>query len=816
MTSRNLSNRWLGVIGLAGTTAALALAQRRLLRQALPATNGKTTLDGLERPVEIIRDRWGVPHIYAKTAHDLFFAQGYVQAQDRLFQMDINRRVGLGRLSEVTGTMGLDFDRFARYLGWPRAAQAQIEGSSVLTRDALTAFAAGINAFIGRGQLPAEFSLLAYRPEPWGMLDSAAWGIVLAWGLSVNWESELLRSFLIEALGAEKAVALTPACDDDYATTLPASQVGQRLAAALLDTFRQAHTHLPLGALPVGRGIGSNNWVVSGEHTRSGRPHLANDPHLPPVFPAMWYATHLCGAGYHVAGFSLPGVPGIVIGHNEQVAWGVTNAFPDVQDIYIERFHPQDRSLYEVNGEWRPAEIVTERIRIRGRKSLEETVRYTRHGPIFSDLLPAQQADLSLRWSCYEKGDHLRTILETNRAMDGDSFHEALRHWSFASQNVVYADTAGKIGYTMPGYVPRRKRGDGLLPVPGWNDEYEWSGWIPFEELPSCQNPAEGYVATANNYVAGDQYPYLLTSEWLPDYRARRIRQLLEEALPVGLDLADHGRIQNDTLSLMAQRFLASALPLLATETPATANTAWALARLQNWNLEMRPNSVAATLYFGLLTHFTHEAIRQALGTAIAAELLVQDELQAGFPLMPFYEIAYEVAMRWLEAGGDAPDWVGDVRPLLPPALQKTVAVLHGERGTDPNRWQWGHFHRVAFQHQMARLPGVGRWWKPMSVPAGGDGFTVNQSDNSPHFPPDPVTIIASCRLIMDVGEWDACLASLPGGQSGQPASPHYQDRISEWQDGRYFPLLFSRGKVEEAGIGTLHLLPRKTTTDNK
>jgi penicillin amidase len=364
----------------------------------------------------------------------------------------------------------------------------------------------------------------------------------------------------------------------------------------------------------------------------------------------------------------------------------------------------------------------------------------------------------------------------------------------------------------MPGCVPRRKVGDGLLPVPGWTDEYEWEGWIPFAELPACTNPPEGIVATANNYVAGDHYPYLLTSEWLPDYRVRRIRQLLEAAKPDGLSLADHGRIQNDVVSVMAQRFLATALPILHDAVFADPDAIWAREQLQNWDREMRPNSVAATLYFGLLTHFTHAAIEQALGLVLARQLLAHDELQAGFPLMPFYEIAYEVTMRWLEAGPDAPDWVSDVRPLLAHALLKTLAILRRECGRNPREWhwslhsQWGHFHRISFQHQMSRLPGLGRLWKPLTVAAAGDGFTVNQSDLSPHFPPDPVTIIASCRLIMDVGEWDACLAALPGGQSGQPASPHYQDRIAEWQDGRYFPLLFSRERVEAAADGVLKL----------
>ncbi len=806
MTSRNPSdrpslNKWLALPVVAATGAlGVTVAARRLMRRPVPRPDGRLALDGLRAPVEIIRDTWGVPHIYASNDDDLFFAQGFVQAQDRLFQMDVNRRLGLGRLAEVTGPLGLPLDKFARHLAWPRAAQAQADSDDDDTRAAIEAYAAGVNAFIATQPLPAEFRVLAYRPEPWDALATSAWGTVLAWGLSCNWETELLRAWLIGELGPERAADLTPVYDPGYTTTLPDEQVGQRLAEGLLVAFRETVAHGPVGVPMFGQGLGSNNWVVSGERTATGRPQLANDPHLPPVFPAIWYACHLAGGSYNVAGFTLPGVPGVVIGHNDHCAWGITNAFPDVQDVYIEHFHPDDPARYEVDGAWHTADITEETIHVRGLRDVRLTLRATRHGPVFSDILPGDHADLSFDWTIFHGGSHLRAVLATNRATGWPSFREGLRHWSFPGQNVVYADTSGTIAYMMPGLVPRRRKGDGLAPVPGWVTDFDWNGFIPFEELPVYVNPPEGFLATANNCMAGDSYPYLLTGEWLTDYRVRRIRELL--AANPALTLDDHKRIQTESISLMARRFLAAALPVARVD-HAPDDLRDALDRLAAWDGDMAEDSIPATLHFGWLVHFTRAAVAQAVGPERAATLLAKGE-QVGFPFMPFYEIGYELALRWLE--GDAPAWIGDVRPLLLPALRETLAVLRAKAGRDPAAWAWGRLHRVSFEHEMTRLPGIGRLWKPITIAAPGDGYTINQSDLSPHFPPDPATIIASCRLIMDVGAWDECLAALPGGQSGHPASPHYQDRIAEWRAGEYFPLLFSRQRVLAAAVGTWHL----------
>lgn len=797
-----------GSLGLAGGLAGTVYLTRRLLQRSLPQISGSRTLSGLRRPVEIIRDRWGVPHIYAKTEEDLFFAQGYVQAQDRLFQMDANRRVGSGRLSEIVGPLGVETDRFARICGWHRAAQAQVAGimKDEETRAVSEAFAAGVNAFMQEERLPLEFSLLAYRPEPWTPFDGSAWGAVLAWGLSVNWQTELLRARLVETLGPQKAADLTPSYDGYAPTILPATEVGAGLSEALLEAFRRVVSEVPLGSVPSGAGLGSNNWVLGGDWTTTGRPMLANDPHLPPVFPTLWYENHLVGGRYNVTGFTTPGVPGVIIGHNEHVAWGITNAFPDVQDLYVERFHPHDPLLYDADGHWQTAEERREVIHVRGQRSpVEENVRYTRHGPIISGLVPGEERQLALRWACHDENNHVRAMLGVCRATGWDSFRDALRDWAFPPQNIVYADISGNVGYAMPGRVPLRAKGEGLVPVPGWTGEYEWRGWIAPEALPSLFNPSPGYIVTANNRVAGDDYPYFLGGEWQPPYRARRIAQLIETLAP--LDVADNARIQTDTVSLLALRFVALALPhlqghaLLAQSDVAGR----AASLLQEWDGDMRPDRAAPAVAYGWLVCFVHAAMEMAVGKDLAQELLSPGELEE-FPTVPFHEIAYELAVRWLDAG--APDWIGDVAGLLPAAIEEALSLLQKTLGPDAGDWRWGDLHYVEIHNHLTRIPGLGRLWRPRSFPIGGDGFSVNQAEVPPRFPPGPVHVIASCRMIVDVGAWDNSLSTLPGGQSGHPASDHYQDSVEEWLQGRYHPMLFSRDRVEAEAEGRLILQP--------
>lgn len=814
MTSRKPRNimssnrlRWMaavGAAGLGGIAVALNYATRRALNNALPVVSGERVVAGMRQPVEILRDSWGIPHIYAQTEEDLFFAQGYVQAQDRLFQMDAQRRIGHGRLSEIAGPLGIPSDRLARYCGWHKAAGAQLRG---IKRDPETkamteAFAAGVNAYITEGHLPAEYQVLACTPEPWRPIDGCAWGAVLAWGLSVNWQTELLRLQLITALGPEKAADLMPAYGQNYQTIYPNAQTGQRLGAELREAFQRTAAQLPFANLVGGSGLGSNNWVVAGRRTVSGRPMLANDPHLPPLFPALWYENHLVGGRFNVTGFTSPGVPGVIIGHNERVAWGITNGYPDIQDLYVERFHASDSLLYEVDGNWRRAQEVEEVIHVRGRRApLVERVRHTHHGPVLSDMLaheerPPEPYALALRWTSYEENNHLRAIIGMCRAANWATFDEATRDWGFPPQNVVYADVDGNISYVMPGLVPRRRAGAGMAPAPGWTSDSDWRGWIEHDELPHLFNPAQGYIVTANNRVTGDDDPALLNSEWLPPYRAQRIAALLESLTP--LDVAQHARIQTDTVSLPVQRFVSLALDSLdeATRQSLGVDATEALTRLQDWDGDMRADTDAPSLAFGWMVCFLRAAIFQAVGEPLGRQLLDENGI-AEIPTHPFHEISFELALRWLAEG--APSWVGDVRQLAPAALEQALQQLRKHRGWRKHWPTWGKLHYVELHSYISRIPAVGRLWKPLTYPLGGDSFTVNQARVAPHLPPGGAHVIASCRMILDVGAWDNSVSVLPGGQSGHPASDHYQDSVDDWLEGKYHPMLYSRERVELA-----------------
>ncbi len=812
MSSRRSARLAIISAGVAGSLLAVQYGLRRYLRQSLPQTSGSQTLLGLEQPVEIIRDSWGVPHLYARNEHDLFFAQGFVHAQDRLFQMDVNRRIGLGRLSEIAGPMALPTDRMARILGWPRAVEATMRGlvADAEASAALQAYTAGVNAFITHCKLPPPFTLLAYQPEPWLPRDCAAWGIVLAWGLSANWETELVRARLVAALGPEKAADLTPGYTADYPTILPGEMMDGRLARELQLAYQEAARRLPVTVSPAG----SNNWVVGRALTATGRPILANDPHLPPLFPAIWYENHLQGGRYHVTGFTTPGVPGVVLGHNDSIAWGLTNAFPDIQDLYVEEFHPDDPTLYRAGDEWLPAEVLHEEIRVRGRRQpVVQEVRYTRHGPLITALAPDAPGEVALCWAAHQPNNHFGAFLGMNRAGDWESFCVALQEWGFPSQNVVYADIAGHIGYKMPGKVPLRRNHAGLTPVSGADDQTAWAGWLPFDELPQLVNPPDGLIVTANNRVTDDAYPHLLTGEWLPPYRAERIRRLLTGGEP--LTLSACGRIQNDVVSLMARRFLGLALPGLKATMPANNPLLeQAVILLDHWhNLaadseSMESQLVAPTLYFAWQGAFARDVMVRALGDELAGELLAPP-LSPELPAGPFFEIALELAVTWLKDG--APGWVGDVQPLLLPSLLRALQQLQKALGPELSSWRWGRLHQIHFHHLLARLPALGRMWKPLTVPAAGDGFTVNQAESLPLLPPSPVRVIASCRLLMDVGDWDSCLSALAGGQCEHPASPHYQDGLAEWRNGRYHPMLFTQERVRQAAVNTLRLEPEQS-----
>jgi penicillin amidase len=780
------------------------------LRRSLPATNGTVAQRSVTGAVEIMRDERGIPYIFAPTDRDAFYALGYVHAQDRLWQMEMQRRIGAGTLAEALGEAALETDQFLRTLGTYRSAQSAWDNLTGAPRDALVAYAEGVNAYLAEGHgLPPEFVILGFEPAPWQPVDSLVWAKMMAWNLGDSWGDDVFRAALAARLGPERAAELLPAYPADGPVILPPdapmperivsapgptrseTPIEQAQAGALLETRDFLRRSLGLG----GKHIGSNNWVVGGERTASGRPLVANDPHLGAQIPSIWYLAGMHGDKLHAVGATLPGLPAVVIGHNENIAWGVTNFGPDVQDLFIEKINPANPNQYEVNGQWVDMAIAAETIRVKGEdEPVQWAARATRHGPLISDATDERGQALALRWPALDPADTtIVAFLGINYAANWEEFTQALSAYVAPVQNFVYADTAGNIGYYGPGKIPIRAGGDGSQPAPGWTDEYAWSGYIPFEDLPHAYNPEQGYIATANNRVTPDDYPYFLTHDWADPYRAQRIVELLTEKS--GLTPDDMARIQGDQQSAQARELL----PLLLEVQPEGKEQEDALALLRAWDGTISADSAAALVY---------EAWYKALH-----QTLLGDDLGGDLG-----EDVTENHRPRLIAGilkGEAGPWCDDV--LTPDkedcptiarvALGVALEGLAKTQGEDMAKWRWGDAHKTQFPHNPFSQVDMLKRFFHRSVETGGDNFTVN---------PSPYAIgedfssrwLPSYRQIIDVGDWDNSRFMHTTGQSGNALSAHYADLIAQWQKVEYAPMLWSREKVEQAAKSTLRLTP--------
>ena len=795
---------------LVGCLLSVGLAW--LGRRRRPTLEGRLNLRGLRAPVEVLRDTWGIPHIYASNDRDALFAQGYVHAQDRLWQMDFNRRLVAGRLAEVLGSLALPLDRWMRILTLRRVAEQEVFLLGAAARVELEAYADGINAFIRQGRLPIEFTLLRYKPGMWSLADSLSWVKLIAWALSVNWETELLRAHLIARLGAEHVAELEPAYRECWPRIVPPGS-----DAAGADSWLVS---------PAQRGLGSNNWVVNGTRTTSGHPLLANDMHLPMLIPSIWYENHLVGDGLNVTGVTFPGIPGVVAGHNQYVAWGFTNGFPDVQDLYIEHVRRSNdgRVQVEFNGEWYEAQVLHEMIRVKGGHSYSQEVVITRHGPIIIELCPefAGEQPLALRWTALEPDRMIEALFAVNRAQNCHQVREGLRHWSAPVQNVVYADTQGNIGYSFPGRVPIRARGNGQLPVPGWTDEYEWLGYIPFDELPHVYNPAQGYIATANNRVVGDDYPYYLGRETMMGVRAQRIVELITSRDK--LDVAFMQRMQFDQLSHTAQ-VIASYLGQLAVEEDELADV---VRMMRDWDGQLAAESPAAAVYevfvrqiipLMLTAKLNSTPQRETGSTAPALDAANLASRYAGrgptAPLVAERSLFGERALEWLQQSLADPSshWFdlgqGERRDeVLRLALRRTVDYLKERLGPGIDTWAWGKLHCLLYRHTLGELDVLAPFFNRGPFPLGGDGTTLWATLTNTHDLDTSNVVGPPFRMIIDLGDWRNSLGLLAPGQSGDPTSPHYDDQVQAWFDGTYHPMLFTRREVEAAARYRLRLDP--------
>ena len=770
---------------LAAVTASgiyMALAQ--------PKTAGTLALAGAQAELKIERDGDGIPSITAANTHDLFFGLGVVHAQDRLWQLETHKRIASGRLAEAFGPAALDADRFLRALAVRRAAEAQWAQTQGESRDALLAYAEGVNAVL-RGSLaarPPEFLILGLTPEPWTPVDSLAWSIMMAWDLGGNWSTELLRLRL--ALRMDKAridQLLPPYPGESHPQTLdyPALYRSLKLDSevAAVDAAAQ---HLLAAAPESGiEGVGSNNWVLSGERTTTGRPLLANDPHLKLSAPALWYFARLKAPGYDVAGATLPGLPGVVLGQNAQLAWGFTNTGPDVQDLYLERIKPDDPAQYQTPDGWARFETRQETIRVKGQPDVQMTVRTTRHGPVISDagttgdLLGGKGRPgyaIAMRWTALDADtDQIGASLRMSRAGSVDEFVAAAQGWVAPMQNMVVADAAGRIAFAAPARVPVRHPDNdlmGMAPAPGWDARYDWGGWLPFELLPQQRHPAKGYLATANQRVVPADHPAFISSSWTLPHRQDRIEALLDAKPKHSLD--DLRTLQADVKSLAAPR----GLEWLRRAPSGHPLAAAARQQLAGFDGTMSADRAAPLIYWAWMRHLTLRVIGD--------ELSVLPDKHVGS--RSFFDAIDAILER------DDGAWCDDKRtPAAETCIQQAGAALdaaleelQGLQGPDPAAWQWGRAHQARAEHRpFSKVKPLARFFE-LRAPVGGDTHTVNvgrvnlkaDSVTGEHYLDEHGP---SLRALYDLGDRSRSRFMHSSGQSGLPWSRRYRDLLPRW-----------------------------------
>lgn len=768
-----------------------------LNRKSLPQTTGVLTLPGLDGEVEIIRDRWGVPHIYAKSAPDLHFALGFTHAQDRLWQMELNRRTSRGQLSELFGELALDTDRAVRTFGFDRLGQADWEQTDEDTRAAFVAYAAGVNAFLDQPgvTLPVEFTLLGHRPKRWRPEDGVAFSRVMVWQLSHAWYGEIVRALIAEATGEEHAAELEIAYPPSSPITLPA---GIEFNALDADGLHKADGPF------LRRGLGSNAWAVSGNRSVTGHPYLCNDMHLPLSMPALWYQAHLVGGGLDVTGVTLPGLPLVLVGHNAHIAWGMTLAFTDCEDLFIEEIDPENPYRYRYQDEWLEAEVITEPIQVKGQSEpYLEQVLVTRHGPIISDVVGYGKQRVAVRSMALRPGPMMAGWHRLNKAAGWDDFVEAMQLIEAPQLNVAYADVEGNIGYWVTGKVPVRAKGDGRVPVPGWTGEYEWIGEVPFEEMPHALNPAQGTIVTCNHRIVPDDYPHFLGEVSMNGYRARRIEEVFRGKEKLGAE--DFGALHVDFDSLPGREFVASLEGLEG----ADADAALALKLLRRWDGKLSADSVGGSLYEVARYHMVRNLLEPGLGPKLASQVMGEGFHPLLLSASEFYGHDTTTLLRLLN---DSDSWwvkqAGGREALINKSLAEAIAWLRKEMGSDPAEWQWGRIHRVTFGHALALRKPLDLVFNLGPFPIGGDTDTVCQTAMAPASPYDNTEWAPSFRQIVDMGDLSRSMVVVPPGQSGQLGSPHYGDLAPLWLMGEYQAMLWTREQVEREAEGKLTLRP--------
>jgi penicillin amidase len=783
-----------------------------IARAALPQLDGNLTVKGLSEPVKVTRDGHGVPAIEASTLEDLFFAQGYVTAQDRLWQMDVMRRFGSGELSEILGEDTLKIDREQRILGLQAAAKKSLGMASPRDRSYFDAYARGVNAFIDAHEsaLPIEFRILKYRPKPWQAEDSIVIANQMVKDLNFyTFQDAITREKILAKLGPELTADLyvnrswhdrpptvmredindqqnqgdSDDDDDEDDDSGPDNAVTQRDRA-----FEIWAQHPPEAV------NGSNDWVVSGAHTVTGRPLLSNDMHLGHQMPNLWYEAHLKSATLDVAGVTLPGMPYVIVGHNQRIAWGFTNVGPTVTDAFIENFN-ENEGAYQTPQGWKQPEHRQEVIHVKGKADVTVDVKITRHGPIISELIPGETRQVALRWTLYD-GLHM-PFFDVDTAQNWDEFRKAFSQLDAPGQNVVYADVDGNIGYQTTGHVPIRASGDGSLPVSGADDAHEWTSYIPFDKLPSIYNPASGVIATANGRITPDGYPYSISVEWEAPWRTARIYHVLESGRKFAASdmLALENDVQSENDLFAAERFVYAVDH--AAKPSERAKQAADLMR--NWDGRMLAAAAAPTLAVRSAQELTRLLLEPGLGPVPEDSKQVETTLSwktYGWQMQSVWlqNVMLHQPKRWL------PDKYPNYEELLTAAVE--AAVNSPDAPKDLASWHWGSVNAVEIEHPvLSKIPLLRRWTAPGVNQQSGSGYTVKAVTRH-HGPSE--------RFTANLSNLDQSTLNTVTGQGGNFLSPYYMDQWKAWYEGSTFLLPFTPQAVENSGAHRLVLQPAR------
>jgi penicillin amidase len=763
---------------------------------AIPVESQVLTLPGAEGPVRVFRDEYGVPHIFADSDRDLFMAVGYLHASDRLFQMDIQRRAALGSLSEILGPSTVETDKLLRSIGLRYASERTLEELDEETLDILEAYAAGVNAYIQQAspnRLPLEFKLLNYRPRPWEPLDSIAFGKLMAWSLSGDFNDLELKLFE-DAYGAVAAENLFPvvmplqlpiippgpqASPVSYEVQEVHTSLSRETVEDLLSRFRSIE---PL--LEPFRGLGSNNWVVAPKKSATGAPILANDPHLALTLPSIWYQARLSSPSYNVYGVTLLGAPAVVLGFNERIAWGFTNVGADVVDFFVEQVNPDDETQYLHMGEWKNFTLREEVIQVRGSSPVVIQMKISVHGPVITRL----DQTVAMQWTGHLPTFELRALLNLSKARNWKEFREALTDFMVPAQNIVYADVDGNIGIVVNGLYPIRGRGLGRVPVDGSSGDYDWVGFVPYDEIPSSFNPPRGFLLSANQKPTGPDYPYYLGWEWADRYRAQRIKEFLEETK--ALDVDDMKRLQLDHFSVAAREFVPFLLDAFGSLEDQGASlhpmAPDAVKLLRDWDYVMDASKVAPTLYWTWLYNYREATFRDEWNTANLTGV--------GLPSVTVLErmTKFEPSSLWFDdVETDAVETRDDI---IRKAFVAALNFLEDEVGPKVGDWVWGRVHFLQVRH-LTELEAL----SSDLIPRDGGSFTVDVAHGSLADGRLLVTSGPSWRMIVDLREPVRGYGSYPGGQSGNPISPHYTDLLEIWLNGEYQNLELKTEEVLQA-----------------